>query len=91
MAEPLIAHDKIDDPPIEEISPELLLPVIVLRRIIVEGAERIGKATLKVFKKQPKPKDILNPNGKPIGRRGNSSRVRVQNGGIKLHENFLMN
>ncbi len=56
-AEPLIAHDEIDDPPIEEVSPLLLLPVVALRRIIVEGAERIGKATLKVFKSKPKLND----------------------------------
>ena len=43
---------------------------------------------LRVFRKRPDPKDILNPGGRPVGRQGKKPKVREKDGGKKAADNL---
>lgn len=86
-------YHSFEDLPLEPVDIEIIIPIIGLRRVILEGGERIGKSTLRIFRdpisRRPKgvPKDWVkkpskNKEGykyvKP-GTKGNTD-VRVQKG-----------
>ena len=78
------AEPAFKDPPIEPVYPELILiPATRVIKLIKNGIKKIKKASGRVRKKTPNPKEILMPNGKPIGQRGNRSDIRVIKGGDK--------
>ena len=91
-AEPVIGNSfldgsDIDDPPIEEVHPELLLiPVLGLRRIAAEGLEAIGKTVIKVFRRKPRLDNTKTWPKPPTERKlieGNPSRNKPRSRGEK--------